>query len=88
MSGPRISDHALVRFLERAGGFDFEPIRDALAASLKRSHTAAISIGSENHVIKVDGLLYAIRGGVLVTVLEERNKSDAARAVQYGHERK
>lgn len=43
MSAPagnvRVSDHALLRFIERAGGLDVESVRAALQGSLKRAVT-------------------------------------------------
>ena len=41
MSAPGITDHALLRFLERAGGLDVEGLRLTLGSSLTRAHSAA-----------------------------------------------
>ena len=68
MTTPRISDHALVRFLERAGGLDVDQLRSAIGASLARAHTAAVEIGGGDHLIVADGLTWVVRGGVVVTV--------------------
>jgi hypothetical protein len=67
---PRVSDHALVRFLERGGGLQVEAVRAALAASLARAALAAELIGSTRYVIIADGLRYVVENGVLVTVLD------------------
>lgn len=64
----RISDHALVRFLERAGGVDFEPFRLALAQGLARGLGAARAMGAGEVHIVMDGLVYVVRDGMLVTV--------------------
>lgn len=64
----RVSDHALLRFVERAGGLDIETLRAALEASLKRSVDAAGKIGENEVVIVVDGLRYVLRNCVVVTV--------------------
>lgn len=64
-----ISDHALLRFMERAGGLDVEGLRAAVAASLERAAVAAETIGVRDYSIRADGLVYRIRGGSLVTVL-------------------
>lgn len=66
----RISDHALVRFLERSGSADFEPVRDALAAGLERGRAAAEQIGATAYVIKAQGLQFVVEDEVLITVLE------------------
>lgn len=70
MARPVITDHALLRFLERAGGLDVEGVRRAIADGLGRAHGAARAIGAERFVIKADGLEYVMRGDNLVTVLE------------------
>ncbi len=66
----RVTDHALVRFLERAGGLDVDALRAVLAASLERAATAAASIGARRCTVIVDGLRYVIEDGHLVTVLD------------------
>jgi hypothetical protein len=72
MTGPaliRVSDHALVRFLDRAGGLDVETVREHLAVSLGRAALAADRIGLASYVIVADGLRYVVDNGTLVTVL-------------------
>lgn len=66
----RVSDHALVRFLERSGSADFEQVRAALVAGLERGRAAAEQIGASAYVIKAQGLQFVIEDEVLVTVLE------------------
>jgi hypothetical protein len=67
VSGPRISDHALVRFLERAGGMDVEGVRAALSTSLAGAHAAANRVGGGDHLIVASGMTYVVRGGVVTT---------------------
>jgi hypothetical protein len=64
----RVSDHALVRFLERAGGFDLAPLRSAIQASLNRAVAAADEIGSNEFIVVADGLKYFIRNGTVVAI--------------------
>lgn len=64
-----VSDHALVRFLERAGGFDVEALRERLTASLSRAAQAAAALGAADFTVKADGLSYLVCGGIVVTVL-------------------
>lgn len=68
----RVSDHALVRFLQRAGGFDLEPLRSSIQASLNRAVAAADEVGSRKFTVAADGLLYVIENGTLVTILDDR----------------
>lgn len=65
----RVTDHALVRFLERSGAGDIQQLRQTIAASLERGRRAAERAGIADYSICVDGLTYVIEGGVLVTVL-------------------
>lgn len=66
----RVSNHALLRFLERAGGFDVEGLRTAIETSLNRAVTAAETIGTCNVIVNADGLQYVVRDGVVVTVVD------------------
>lgn len=74
----RVSDHALVRFLERVGGFDVEQLRGAIEASLGRAAAAAAELGFPDHLIVADGFVYIVREGVVVTMHEKG--TPAARA--------
>ena len=71
MTRPVVSDHALLRFLERAGGLDVEGVRRAIADGLGRAHAAGRSIGAENFQIKADGFVWIMHGDKLVTVHED-----------------
>jgi hypothetical protein len=66
-----VSDHALVRFLERAGGMDVESVRQSLQIGLARCAAAARSMGSADFVIKMDGHLFVVRGDMVTTVLDD-----------------
>jgi hypothetical protein len=65
----RVSDHALVRFLNRAGGLDTEHVRLLLAASLERAAHAAEQLGLRECEIHADGLVYVVRDRTVTTVL-------------------
>jgi len=65
----RVSDHALLRFLERVGGMDVEGLREQLEASFERASSAAQTLGVTNYAITVDGHTYLVRGAVVATVL-------------------
>lgn len=68
----RVSDHALLRFLERAGGLDIETLRAAMEVSLSRAIKAAKTIKARECVIRADGLSYVVRDQVVVTILQEK----------------
>jgi hypothetical protein len=68
-SQPRVTDHALVRFLERAGGMPIESVRRSLEDSLRRAAMAAASVGECDYTVKADGLKYRVRDGHVVTVI-------------------
>jgi hypothetical protein len=68
----RVSDHAFVRFLERSGAAEVEPLKQAIAASLDRARRAAGELGRDSFVVVADGLKYVVENGVLVTELDHR----------------
>ena len=84
MSGPIVTDHALLRFLERAGGLDVVGVRRAISDGLGRAHGAARAIGAEKFLIKVDGLVFVLRGDKLITVLDESSPGMDARRLDHG----
>ena len=69
-----VSDRALVRFLERAGGVNLEALREQLKVSLGRAAGAAAAVGAADYVVKADGLDYVVVNGVVVTVLKDEDK--------------
>lgn len=87
MSGARdqigVSDHALLRLLERAAGLDVEQLRTRLANSLARAHDAARSITESDYLIKADGLLYVVRGNTCVTVISDSHDYASAEALRH-----
>lgn len=66
-----VSDHALLRILERAGGVDIEALRQAVAQSIARSVAAAELIGVTEYTVVADGFHYIVCNGRLVTVYPE-----------------
>lgn len=64
----KISDHALVRWIERAHGIDMESFRETLAAVAEPY--AALRV---KHA-EIGGLWFVFDGAVLVTVLPEKPK--------------
>lgn len=86
MSQLGISDHALIRWIERTGMADLEPVRSALRDSLARAAGAAGQLGSGEYLILADGLVYVVRNKVLVTVIEDDGRHSRVRAMQHRQE--
>lgn len=80
-----ISDHALLRFLERAGGLDIEELRARLTNSLHRAHAAARSLGDSDYLIRSDGLLYVVRGETVTTVVDDKSEGGRAATLAQRH---
>jgi hypothetical protein len=64
-----VSDHALLRHLERVEGIDIEAMRADLELSFSRAHAAADELGLRNYAIRSRGVTYMVRGGTVTTVL-------------------
>lgn len=65
----RVSDHALLRVIERGGGFDVEGLRRAVSLSLERGVAAADRLGQTEVRVRIGRLVYVVKDGSLVTVL-------------------
>lgn len=85
--GLAITDHALVRWIERTGFIDLEPVRTAIAASLDRAVAAAGELGLGEFLILCDGLVYVVRDGAVITVIPEDGRHRHARLL-VGREKK
>ncbi len=68
----KISDHALLRHLERVGFVDVEGYRAALVEQLARGVGTARQIGADHYVIRFSDAGYVVKNGVVVTVLTHR----------------
>lgn len=79
----RISDHCLLRFLERAGGMDVEGVRRALAVSLQRAFDTGRAVGAAEYSIAAEGLVFVVRNGQVVTCLPD----SPAKRMQGAHPR-
>jgi hypothetical protein len=81
MNAPRVSDHALLRFLERAGGLAVEQLRQTLESSLDRAGRAAAELEASEYMIVVDDLTFIVRSGTVTTILPEGTSGSRARAL-------
>lgn len=77
----QVSDHALLRFMERGADIDVEALRDNLRLSLQHLHDAATSIAAREYLIKADGLLFVVRGDVVTTTLASKDVRSAFAAI-------
>jgi len=74
-----VSDHALVRWMQRTGLIDLDPVRNALRQSLERVAGAAIELGSTEFLILADGMVFVVRDGVVTTAMPEDGRHQHAR---------
>ena len=84
MTVPAISNHALLRFIERADTAALDILRAALSEKLASAGAAAAEIYATDYLIVVDGLTYVVRNQVVTTVLERRSSGHDARALSRG----
>lgn len=63
---PAITDHAVVRYLERVKGIDIDATRSEIADIVRRG----VSLGAQSVIL--DGMRYRLEGNFVVTVMEKR----------------
>lgn len=77
MTKPTISvtDHAVLRLLERAHNIDIAEIRKRIVERVARAVDLAASLDGEGTVTVVkDGFRYVVKAGTVVTITRERNR--------------
>lgn len=80
MTAPRrlgVTDHALCCWLQRTGAMDIEVLRALLAASLERAAAAAACMDAARFNILVDGMVFIVQHGAVVTVLDDDGRGEA-----------
>lgn len=75
----RVSDNALLRFLEHAAGLDVEQLRDELQASFARAHGAAMTLGVSDYAIRSGGNTFIVRRQTVTTVIPDDRLTVTAR---------
>ena len=65
-TNPAITDHAVVRYLERVKGIDVEAARAEIAAIVSRG----VQLGAQSVVL--GGMRYRLEGHHVVTVIEKK----------------
>jgi hypothetical protein len=78
-----VSDHAVLRFLERVHGLDIEAVRAEIAWRAERGAAAAEVIGEMQYRIVWPGFTLVVRGERVVTVIPD----DAPRPLGRGPRR-
>lgn len=66
-----VTDHALVRWLERTGAMDVEALRGMLEATLERAAQAALHLEASKFLILADGMVFLVEQGKVITVVED-----------------
>lgn len=67
---PRVTDHALVRYMERVMGLDLTPVR----AEIERRAALAVTLGAT--ASRQDGFRFVIDGRRVITVLYASSDPD------------
>ena len=65
----RVTDHAVVRFLEHVAGFDLEPVRDLIRCEAQNG----VLHGASG--VRLNGVRYALRDNAVVTLSCRKPKS-------------
>lgn len=65
-----VTDHAVVRYLERVENHDIDLVRAAIRGRVDRAAAAARSIGLETCSVIAPEAIYQIADGCVVTVLD------------------
>lgn len=65
----RISDHAVLRYMERRLGVDVDAVRREIASAVDtpRMRDVAEFAGETGCSIRLDGMVYCLRGGTVTT---------------------
>lgn len=64
-----VTDHAVVRFLERVMGMDLSPVRELIR------HEAEIGVRYSASGVRLQGIRYILQDGSVVTVVCHKPKS-------------
>lgn len=78
-----VSDHALVRWLERNNIINIAQLRDQLATSLGPACGAADRINVSEYAVRRDGWKYVVRDHTLVTVFPMKDQAIRRRKRRY-----
>src|SRR5690606_24500654 len=71
MSRVRVSDHAMLRVLERICGVPVEALREAIAQSIERATGAGEAMGGGVYLVVQEHQAFVVRHGTVTTVLAD-----------------
>lgn len=66
MKQPRVTDHAVLRYIERVGGFDVEAVRQHIAK------VCAEAVAAGATTLKHDGIRFTFSTGAVTTVMPDK----------------
>lgn len=76
-----VTDHAIVRYMERILGVELDGVREQIASSLDspRARRLVEFGGGAPCKVTVAGVVYCMQGHTVTTVLDDRSKRSASR---------
>lgn len=77
----RVSDMAMLRFLERTHSLDVEAMRTAIGDSLTRAASAAAQLGVSTYAVRLDGISFVVRNATVTTVIAGASEGGRFRAL-------
>lgn len=77
----RVSNHALLCYLEQVQGIDIEAMRAAIEARLDRAANAAAELGVFTYGVRLDGVGFIVRSGTVTTILPKLADGSRFRAL-------
>ncbi len=78
-----VTDHAVLRWLDRTGLIDVNALRAGIEDRLARAHQAAATMGVDNYLIVADSLIYVVRDNVVTTVMNDEGRFSHARRLDF-----
>lgn len=65
-----VSDHAVLRWIERVHGIDIELIRQRIRSDLAKATVVSGKIGAPKYVVRLGPNRFVVKDGTVVTVLD------------------
>lgn len=64
-----VSDHAVLRWIERVHGIDIALIRDRIREDLAKATVASGKVGAPRYVVRIGSHRYVVKDGTVVTII-------------------
>jgi len=65
----QVSDHAVVRWIERVHGIDMDAIRSRIVAEMGKAVAMGKRVGQDTFTVRAGSHKFVVKRGVIVTVL-------------------